>query len=69
MLKHKIEGTITALGDLAGRVGHEEWEQIRAVRRVLLGVADACGELESRPAPAPVEIPRAARGYYARGVR
>lgn len=51
MLSRKIETVRAALGDLAGKIGPEEWDVVSACRRVLEDVQERAGEMEMRFVP------------------
>lgn len=46
MLSEEIGTVHAALGNLAGKIGEEEWELVRLCRRNLLAVQSAAGEME-----------------------
>ena len=47
MLSSKLERVRAALGDLAGKVGREEWDVISSCRRDLEGLQELTKELEA----------------------
>lgn len=51
MLSRKIENARAALGELAGKVGQEEWAIIHGCRLLLDDVRESAEELESRLVP------------------
>jgi hypothetical protein len=60
MLSRKIERVRAALGDLAGKVGTDEWNVISSCRRDLEGVQEYADALEKRLIPPTPEQPQTA---------
>lgn len=59
MLSREIETVRAALGDLAGKIGSEEWAVVSSCRRVLEGAQESAKELEARFVPGTASKPTA----------
>lgn len=60
MLSSKIENVRAALGELAGRVDHEQWQIIRNCRAVLEAVQENAEALENGLITPEADQPQAA---------
>lgn len=61
MLSKEIETVRAALGDLAGKVGPDEWAVVSSCRRVLEAVQESAEALETRLVPGTASKPTVAQ--------